>query len=244
MGYSLITYSKDCMATEGKKPHPSLPWKDKSGKPQEPHWTGHQETPYYRLKHSFDGFVTELGELYDSVRDGFKDLTNMFEEIGDLWWYFGIYADQVAISAAMTPNQREEFFGRLDERINLEINDQPSKYEKDDVAWFAFALIKYVGNGIDVCKRTEYYRTKDVDYARIIAQLEHIAEVLVRVTFSCIENSQWPNKDDVDQRETLELVWRSNIAKLYKRFGDKFSAETAAAVRDVEAERAAIVENT
>lgn len=61
------------------------------------------ETPMIRLLHGAMGVTTESGELLDAVKKHVfygkpLDKTNLIEEMGDLFWYLAIMADELGVS--------------------------------------------------------------------------------------------------------------------------------------------------
>lgn len=56
-----------------------------------------------RLEHAVWGMVTEAGELGDAIKrakvyGADLDVTNLIEEVGDLFWYLALFADELDVT--------------------------------------------------------------------------------------------------------------------------------------------------
>jgi NTP pyrophosphatase (non-canonical NTP hydrolase) len=137
-----------------------------------------------RLLHATLGIVTELMEYEDAVDDD-----NALEEIGDIYWYVAIAADELGLT-----------FDELKEQA-------PSGVFYHEI----------VGGLCDVVKRSCFYgvHTDIPRFTKYIGTLLHWLE------WACKMNDTTPE-------ERME----ANIAKLRKRFPEKFTTQDAVERRD------------
>ena len=65
-----------------------------------------------RILHGILGIVDEAGELIKLVKDRIyynkpDNMTNLKEELGDLWWYYTLLLDEIAILDGKTPEETD-----------------------------------------------------------------------------------------------------------------------------------------
>ena len=137
-----------------------------------------------RLLHATLGIVTELMEYEDAVDDD-----NALEELGDIYWYVAIAADELGLT-----------FEELKEQA-------PSGVFYHEI----------VGNLCDVMKRACFYGVQ-TDIPRFT---KYIGMLLHWLDWACKMNDTTPE-------ERME----ANIAKLRKRFPEKFTTQDAVERRD------------
>jgi len=137
-----------------------------------------------RLLHATLGIVTELMEYEDAVDDN-----NALEELGDIYWYVAIAADELGLT-----------FDELKEQ-------SPSSVFYHEI----------VGGLCDVMKRSCFYGVH-TDIPRFT---KYIGMLLHWLDWACKMNDTTP-----EERMT------ANIAKLRKRFPEKFTTQDAVERRD------------
>jgi NTP pyrophosphatase (non-canonical NTP hydrolase) len=138
-----------------------------------------------RLLHATLGIVTELMEYEDAVDDD-----NALEELGDIYWYVAIAADELGLTFD-------------------ELKDQGAPKE--------LSYHEIVGGLCDVMKRSCFYGVH-TDIPRFT---KYIGTLLHWLDWACKMNDTTPE-------ERME----ANIAKLRKRFPEKFTTQDAVERRD------------
>jgi len=150
------------------------------------------------MLHAAMGMVTESAELIENY-DGSKecDSVNVFEECGDIFWYFSII-------------QRELGFNIEDDYFTSTESDE--SYFREFGVIYCVDLIKAVANVLDLHKKMAYYG-KPMDEAKYKEAFYKAAKAL-----KVIVNLEGFNVFEIYER---------NIAKLKARYGEKFSEESA-----------------
>lgn len=134
--------------------------------------------------HCSMGAMTEIIEYINAGSN--EHLTveqNQIEELGDIIWYLAIGIDLVK-----------------DQPIYIKANNE--HIYVDDVT--VYGMLKFVGEMLDVCKRTIYYR-KEFDSKRFIYNLMYATVAWHKLAGD--------NASD---------IMKKNIDKLAKRYGGKF----------------------
>ena len=175
--------------------------------------------PKIQLLHAAMGISTEVGELiYPS------DTINVTEELGDLCWYVSIGVAALRDSGVQVS---------WDDFIHADIDEILS-----DTAYMASqtyeahirSLVVYSSEFLDMAKKYMFYG-RELNTTDTIDVLRRIVHGVI----TCIMCMNIHRTVHV----TIEDVWETNIEKLRKRYGDKFT-EGAANHRDLEAERAVL----
>lgn len=168
--------------------------------------------PMPPLLHAAMGIDTEAGELLEAFCNNFEiDKVNVCEEIGDMLWFFAIYAE----------------FGEEDS----------SKFKKTSGLYLTWritgllsaqqAAIQVMVNAckfLDVFKSAIYYN-KPLDFLKLDAIQDEIMCGLNNLAIWC--------------DTTLEKIAETNIKKLQARYPEKFTDELANN-RDLAVERDAL----
>ena len=137
-----------------------------------------------RLLHATLGIVTELMEYEDAVDD-----ENALEELGDIYWYVAIAADELSLTF-----------------------DELKEQGASNVFYH-----EIVGGLCDVMKRSCFYGVH-TDIPRFT---KYIGMLLHWLDWACKMNDTTP-----------EERMSANIAKLRKRFPEKFTTQDAVERRD------------
>jgi len=168
-----------------------------------------------QLMHAAMGMVTEAGELEEALqKKGAIDRVNLCEELGDMLWY---------VALALRTLEKT-----LDDVAPLALEFAAS-FEREhaavaDLRWAISGLITSSATLMDQLKKHMIY-DKPLDaeqFFRVVSQVTSF------IMFASVELN-------VEMGELCER----NIAKLRKRYPDKFNAEQALN-RDLDAERAAL----
>ena len=87
-----------------------------------------------RILHGILGIVDEAGEFIKLVKDRIyynkpDNMTNLKEELGDLWWYYTLLLDEIAILDGKTP---EETFSEILNMNRAKLESRyPDKYSDE-----------------------------------------------------------------------------------------------------------------
>lgn len=167
-----------------------------------------------RVLHAIIGLCTETSELVDGLRPvslSKIDWENVWEEIGDCFWYHAIYCDAVG--------------GTFSRDIgDCVVDRQTAQLSRLTQGEWAIEASKSANRALDLVKKTLFYN-KPLDEIAINAHVSRLMFCLYKITYE----SNWD----------IELIRKANLAKLAKRYGDKFS-DIAALNRDTEAEMKAM----
>lgn len=166
-----------------------------------------------RLLHATIGICTEVGELFEFLEKEALDFTNLKEEVGDAFWYCGIAVDELKLD--------------LGQMVKTGSNDLPlmgGLSVADKRAQFLQVLIAATKDSsvlLDLLKKSAFYG-KPLDHGKFAETLSRFVSAMM--TLLALGGF------------TVEAAMDVNIAKLRKRYGQKFT-EAAAITRDLEAER-------
>ena len=174
------------------------------------------------INHMCLGIVGEMGELVDAIKKAYVygkgiDQTNIVEEIGDVSWY----------TAGLV-----ECFPALADWLDSDELKQSINYEKLEVArenitrTILLNTMSAANLAVDLMMFADDDNLQD-------ANAEQVAKALGTALFATAVLLE------VDLAEAFEV----NIAKLAKRYGDKYS-DYAAVNRDTDAERAVLEAGT
>ena len=174
------------------------------------------------INHMCLGIVGEMGELVDAIKKAYVygkgiDQTNIVEEIGDVSWY----------TAGLV-----ECFPALADWLDSDELKQSINYEKLEVArenitrTILLNTMSAANLAVDLMMFADDDNLQD-------ANAEQVAKALGTALFATAVLLE------VDLAEACEV----NIAKLAKRYGDKYS-DYAAINRDIDAERAVLEAGT
>ena len=174
------------------------------------------------INHMCLGIVGEMGELVDAIKKAYVygkgiDQTNIVEEIGDVSWY----------TAGLV-----QHFPTLADWMDSDELKQSVNYEKLEVARknvtraILLNAMSTANLAVDLMMFADNDNLQDTD-------AEEVVKTLGTSLFATAVLL------DVDLAEAFEV----NIAKLAKRYGDKYS-DYAAINRDIDAERAVLEAGT
>ena len=174
------------------------------------------------INHMCLGIVGEMGELVDAIKKAYVygkgiDQTNIVEEIGDVSWY----------TAGLV-----QHFPTLADWLDSDELKQSVNYEKLEVArknitrTILLNAMSAANLAVDLMMFADDDNLQD-------ANAEQVAKALGTALFATAVLL------DVDLAGAYEV----NIAKLAKRYGDKYS-DYAAINRDIDAERAVLEAGT
>ena len=174
------------------------------------------------INHMCLGIVGEMGELVDAIKKAYVygkgiDQTNIVEEIGDVSWY----------TAGLV-----QHFPTLADWLDSDELKQSVNYEKLEVArknvtrTILLNTMSAANLAVDLMMLADNDDLQDTE-------AEQVAKALGTALFATAVLL------DVDLAEACEV----NIAKLAKRYGDKYS-DYAAINRDIDAERAVLEAGT
>lgn len=166
-----------------------------------------------RLLHATLGISTEVGELFEFYDSENLDFTNLKEEVGDAFWYCGIAVDELKLDLAKMIE-----VGRARMNIPQELSLETKR------ACFLQVLITATKDAnilLDLMKKSAFYgkALDQVKFADTLARF--VGSMLAALAIGGF---------------TVEDAMEVNIAKLKKRYGDKFT-EAAANTRNLAAER-------
>jgi NTP pyrophosphatase (non-canonical NTP hydrolase) len=170
------------------------------------------------INHMCLGIVSEMGELVDAIKKAYVygkgiDQTNIVEEVGDVSWY----------TAGLV-----QHFPALADWLDSDELKQSINYEKLEVArknvtrTILLNTMSAANLAVDLMMLADNDNLQDTDAEEVVRTLGtslFATAVLL----------------DVDLSQACEV----NIAKLAKRYGDKYS-DYAAINRDTDAERAVL----
>jgi NTP pyrophosphatase (non-canonical NTP hydrolase) len=169
---------------------------------------------YVRLLHVSAGITSEVAELFELAAKSYGenlDRTNLLEECGDILWYLGVACDTLNATDRIT---EDPDYGVAVLKFDEDL--------VDSIYSTAGHLARHAGEFADLAIKKLVFYGKPFDAEPLIKHLVAIhrtVDILLQEAGFTIE----------DARER-------NIAKLKKRYGDKFS-EAAALNRNLEAER-------
>jgi NTP pyrophosphatase (non-canonical NTP hydrolase) len=168
-----------------------------------------------RLIHACAGIPSELAEVIEVNRrfesTGSIDRVNLMEEISDILWYLGIASD--AIGQVDFVSGRSPFAAIV----------VPSDFDlSDHITIFVNEIATEAGELVDKVVK------KSIFYGKVVED-DSIAQHLRTIHQWCVSLLE-------DTGYTVEHAREINIAKLKKRYGEKFT-EAAALDRNLDAER-------
>lgn len=164
-----------------------------------------------RLLHAGLGMSSELTELIDAADKDIIDWINVMEETADLGWYCSIATNAMGFD----PEKISEYENSIKEIMELKPLDENTLEQG------MFTLTYLVGEFNDLLK-------KHLMYGREL-NTEKVKECLQKLCASLSGMCRVAGF-------TIEEARERNIAKLKKRFGNKFT-EAAALNRDLDSER-------
>ena len=174
------------------------------------------------INHMCLGIVGEMGELVDAIKKAYVygkgiDQTNIVEEIGDVSWY----------TAGLV-----QYFPALADWLDSDELKQSINYEKLEVARENITRTILLNAMSAANLAADLMMFADDDNLQD-ANAEQVAKALGTALFATAVLLE------VDLSQAYEV----NIAKLAKRYGDKYS-DYAAVNRDIDAERAVLEAGT
>lgn len=172
------------------------------------------DLPRSRFAHGAIGICTEIGELQDALKKHIiygRDLdpVNIMEECGDIAWYIALVADAADLSLMPSETLYTQNTGALAGDLRKKELLDCAFLLGNENGWFQYACSRLETDGMP----------EQVQASNGIAALLHLGATILN---AC--GYTW--KDACER----------NIAKLAKRYGEKFS-EFAALNRDLGAER-------
>ncbi|MEY4616449.1 MAG: hypothetical protein RJB66_1409 [Pseudomonadota bacterium] len=175
--------------------------------------TSSQAIRNIRLLHATMGICTEVGELFEFLEKANLDFTNLKEEVGDAFWYCGIAIDELNLNL---------------EHMVLEGKSLAHSFQETSETAKRAHLVNLLSKAtkessvlLDLLKKSAFYgKTLDQDKFNLV--ITHFVGSMMAVLAL--------------GGFTVEEAMEVNIAKLRKRYGDKFT-EAAAITRNLEAER-------
>ena len=169
--------------------------------------------------HHAMGMIGEVGEIFECYFNSTDfDEVNLFEEIGDFMWYAAGILRIVGVELDLIIDECADVLFKM-----MEIGESLSSTKLIN------QLVIEQGTLIDCVKKTLIYG-KDLDLEKIYLGTEN--SIFLVYALSKVEGS-----------ENFKSILQTNINKLNKRFGDKFS-EYAANNRDLDAEREVLERNS
>ena len=174
------------------------------------------------INHMCLGIVGEMGELVDAIKKAYVygkgiDQTNIVEEIGDVSWY----------TAGLV-----QYFPALADWLDSDELKQSINYEKLEIARENVTRTILLNAMSAANLAADLMMFADDDNLQD-ANAEQVAKALGTALFATAVLLE------VDLSQAYEV----NIAKLAKRYGDKYS-DYAAVNRDIDAERAVLEAGT
>lgn len=174
------------------------------------------------INHMCLGIVGEMGELVDAIKKAYVygkgvDQTNIVEEIGDVSWY----------TAGLV-----QYFPALADWLDSDELKQSINYEKLEVARESITRTILLNTMSAANLAVDLMMFADDDNLQD-ANAEQVAKALGTALFATA----------VLLEVDLAGAYEVNIAKLAKRYGDKYS-DYAAINRDIDAERAVLEAGT
>lgn len=175
-----------------------------------------------RLVHASAGISSEIAELFElsnkswNGRDAVIDRTNLLEELGDILWYVGIATD--ALNSVEYVTTESDFKCKkieFDDDLNDSLFNSAARLSEISGEFADLAIKKLIFYG-------KPFNAEPLN--GLLSQIHQVVAILLQ-----------------EAGFTIEQARERNIAKLKKRYGDKFS-EAAALNRNLEAERT-VLEN-
>jgi NTP pyrophosphatase (non-canonical NTP hydrolase) len=180
------------------------------------------------LWHAGVGLMTEVGELLDAYKRAIiygkeLDKVNALEEIGDMMWYLNLWIHHHGID-----------FSTVTARDLADVGDDLKPQATRDYvkAYPQIALTMNLTAAV-YCLFTvpiDVARVNSLDTGTIAQQARRLATATAGYTFALL------GQVAQDLGGTVEACMEANIAKLAKRYGDKYT-DLAAINRDTTAER-------
>lgn len=169
-----------------------------------------EESMYRRVKHSVIGICTEVAELAAWVPG---DSINLLEEIGDVLWYVAI---QDHATARRRLHSEDQWFLKAEGATPVLPKSQ-----------CVIPMVIHAGNALNVFKRIEFYRAEFGSKQLVVVweETDRIVDYLIKLARHA--------------GITIQQCMERNIAKLQKRFPEKFTTQ-AALNRDLQAEATAL----
>ena len=184
------------------------------------------ETREQHLVHMALGLTGEFGEFIDAIKKNAiygKDLdtTNLTEEMGDSFWYFAGLLPELGVSPAVM--QRSLDLGLAH---GIKLQAQATEMGQNSPFDFARALLAFNGQvatiSASLANAPSEYLPSSSNAVSVVETLGTIFGMLCGIY-------------QIDPAQSMYL----NIAKLAKRYGDKYS-DLAALSRNLDAERAVL----
>lgn len=169
------------------------------------------QTRNIRLLHGAIGLASELAESQELVEKQDIDVTNLKEEMGDMFWYMGIMVDELKVD----PDTIFQFNDT--DKIQTSSANEAKAMLQDQI----HGLAKEIGTAIDLLKKAVMYG-KQLDEAKLADRLRAI--------------DYYVNRSLRIYGLTSAASRERNIEKLRARYGEKFT-EAAALERNLAAER-------
>jgi hypothetical protein len=196
-----------------------------------------------RILHSLIGISTEVAEVIDAIDFG-GDL-ELFEELSDLLWYVAIIIDAISITTGDThADIILPINGQLKDAKLMEDDDQDAT-ESDRIRSLVNIMTVASGEGLDIYKKAMFYgKPLYKDESAKNDTITALFKIIFEIVFSVQEFIKILN--DRDEQYTFYNCLEANIAKLKKRYPDKFTkrdAETRNVDDEYDAMRAVLNSN-
>lgn len=186
--------------------------------------TFNYQDPKTDLKHVLLGIVDEIGEIAGAVKKkvGYGqniNVTNIKEELGDLSYFVAQLIDQMKFSGPLQEGILKDIKGIMSGKINKEAKIDMFDHTRH-----------LAGYGFNIMISIEH-KDDNIDVEGIIHNCLFIIQVMNRIAYDC--------------GTSYSKILDANIAKLKKRFPEKFDAELAKEEnRDRGKEEKEIISNT
>lgn len=217
---------------------------------------GGLQGPLIDLQHAVLGLTTEWGEFLDPIKKALfygkpLDYVHLAEEVGDACWYNGIAAyiipEHREMMRSCIENQYSEHESTLPEyRSQHTMRMEAFLREKKDHQIFvlyreastAMAIVSDINMGTAHSFWNMWRECSE--YADPALYVREVYSRHYRAQFK----KQWVTTLDIASwlGFPIERIFESNVAKLFKRYGDKFSEECAQ-FRTLSDERAILEEH-
>lgn len=170
-----------------------------------------------RMMHGVLGLASEIGEVQQVLDNENLDSVNLLEEMGDVYWYMGVITDHLGFSPSSV----------FSDSVYPHQDSLSPKDRKEDLQSTIHSLSVEISNLVDLLKKRLIYGKEisaNTVFTYLVAMDHNINYALSLYSMSGAE---------------ARVV---NIAKLKKRYPQKFTEE-AALNRNLEAERAVLENN-
>jgi len=183
-----------------------------------------------RAIHAVIGLTTEIPEILDALE--FDGDLEVFEELSDLMWYNAIIIDVIAQE---TGDKHTDIIFAINGQVkDASLLKDDDMIEEDSINLIMNLITTAVGRSMDMYKKCMFYG-KDLyktEADKLIA-IQELFRTVLEVTFGVHQLIDILNKRD--KQFTFASCLNANIAKLKKRYPDKFT-ERDAEDRDTESE--------